>query len=333
MYESFYGLSERPFDLTPTPRYLLLTATHREALTNLEYGIVARRGVTMLIGEAGTGKTTLVRAVLNRYRTNNAKCVCLTNPALTRSEFLQFLARGFGLSGDAEVSKPVLLAELEQRLVEYRDSGTLVALLVDEAQSLPSDLLEEIRLLVNIETETEKLLPVVLAGQPELADRLNDRGLRQLKQRVALRCTLAPLDLHETAAYIASRIRTAGGDPARSFTREAVSLIFKRSRGIPRTINVVCDNALINGFAANQRPVGRKIVVEVCEDFDLRWSDAGDSAGSSTRSERALAGEPSAPAGPTPAPADMLIEGVESQLDAGRGAAAGRRPLFSFFTS
>ena len=142
--------------------------------------------------------------------------------------------------------------------------------MVDEAQALPIDILEEIRLLANLETATEKLLPVALGGQPALADRLNESGLRQLKQRVALRCELRPLDLRDTAAYIASRIRTAGGDPATVFTQQAVTLIHEYSCGLPRTINVMCDNALLSGFALDQRPVDGEIVMEVCRDFDLR---------------------------------------------------------------
>ncbi|PYQ80732.1 MAG: AAA family ATPase, partial [Acidobacteria bacterium] len=145
----------------------------------------------------------------------------------------------------------------------------ITALIVDEAQSLSDELLEEVRLLANIETPTEKLLPLVLAGQPELAARLNESGLRQLKQRVALRCEVAPLDLGDTAAYIVSRIRTAGGNTTKLFTREAVTLIHEFSRGIPRVINVMCDNALINGFALKRQPVDRDIVAEVCRDFDL----------------------------------------------------------------
>jgi general secretion pathway protein A len=141
---------------------------------------------------------------------------------------------------------------------------------IDEAQTLSSELLEEIRLLANIETATEKLLPLVLAGQPELSGKLEDPGLRQLKQRIALRCDVAPFELPETAAYIASRIRTAGGEASRVFTREAVMLIHEHARGIPRMISVICDNALMSGFAVNRQPVGRDIVLEVVRDFHLR---------------------------------------------------------------
>ncbi len=199
----------------------------------------------------------------------------INNPALTRDEFIEMLARRFELSAQAAQSKAALLAELEAVLRERRLRGQITSLVVDEAQSLSLELLEEIRLLANIETETEKLLPLVLAGQPELGARLNDSALRQLKQRVALRCEIRPFEISETAAYIASRIRAAGGDASRLFSREAVILIHERSRGIPRTISVMCDNALVSGMALGRQPVDREIVTEVCRDFDLGGTDNG----------------------------------------------------------
>lgn len=269
MYEKFYGLRERPFDLTPNPRYLYLTARHREALSNLQYGITGRKGITLLIGEAGTGKTTLVRAALEAVASPAVKCVYLSNPVLTREEFYEFLAPKFGLSERAAVSKARFLSELEDSVLARHQARGLTALVIDEAQSLPHDLLEEVRLLANFETATDKLLPVVLAGQPELAVRLEHEDLRQLKQRVALRCDLSALDIRETAAYISGRVAIAGGESTRIFTREAVQTIYERSRGIPRTISVICDNALLNGFAAGLKPIGSNLVLEVCRDFRL----------------------------------------------------------------
>ena len=273
MYERFFGLAERPFELTPNPRYLVLTPSHEEALANLRYGITARKGITLLLGDAGMGKTTILRKALSiQVRAagdDDEGWVFLNNPTLTRQEFLEVLADGFGLGPDAAASKPRLLAGLRRVLEERGRRGLASALIVDEAQSLPHELLEELRLLVNIESDTEKLLPLVLAGQPELADRLNDRGLRQLKQRIALRCRLRPLTLGETASYIATRIRLAGGDAGRLFTRDAVIAIHEASEGIPRTISVICDNALLGGFAADRCPVDADIVREVCDDFDV----------------------------------------------------------------
>jgi general secretion pathway protein A len=275
MYLRFYGLRESPFELTPNPKYLYFTPRHREALSNLQYGLSTAKPVTVLIGEAGTGKTTLIRAALDSEMCRHVRCVYLNNPALTRVEFVEMLAAQFGLSAEAAQSKTVLLTELEKVLHANREKGELTALVVDEAQSLSAELLEEIRLLANVETETQKLLPLVLAGQPELADRLNDSSLRQLKQRVALRCEITPFELPETAAYIAARIRLAGGEASRLFTREAVVRIHEYSHGIPRLISVICDNALLSGLALGRQPVDREIVLEVCRDFDLRQDGKG----------------------------------------------------------
>ena len=268
MYERHYGLRERPFSLTSNPRYLLLTSAHSEALSTLQYGISSRRGIIVVTGEAGTGKTTVIRAAVTPHP-SGSRFVFVNNPLLTRSEFFEHLVEGFGLSEEATASKSLFLSELTERLEVSLRNGHRTALIVDEAQALPCEILEEIRLLANIETDEDKLLPVVLAGQPELADRLNEPSLRQLKQRVALRCALGPLQVKETAAYIAGRIRVAGGEPAKLFTGAAVELIHRCSRGVPRTINVICDNALVAGFAAAECPVGHKTVAEVCRDFDL----------------------------------------------------------------
>jgi type II secretory pathway predicted ATPase ExeA len=269
MYETFFGLAERPFDLTPNPRYLVLTDAHREALSNLEYAISSRKGVTLLLGEAGTGKTTIIRTAIDR-QPDRVHCVHLQNPALGRTEFVEMLATRFELSPRAAESKTAFLLELEALLVARSATGESTVLVVDEAQSLPLELLEEIRLLVNIETNDEKLLSVILAGQPELADRLNERSLRQMKQRVALRCELKSLTLQESCAYVAGRIRAAGGVGAQTFTREAVTLMHERSNGIPRTLNVIADNALLTAFATGRRPVNTKVILEVCRDLDLQ---------------------------------------------------------------
>src|SRR5215467_11360541 len=234
MYQRFYGFRELPFELTPNPKYLFFTRQHREALSNLQYGLFAAKAMTVLIGEAGTGKTTLLHAALQSETCRNVSCVYLNNPALTRPEFVQILSERFDLGERAGKSKAVLLGELHRVLAERRRCGQITALVIDEAQSLSAELLEEIRLLANIETPTEKLLPLVIAGQPELRDRLNEPGLRQLKQRVALRCEIMPFSQEETAAYIAHRLRAAGGDASKLFTREAVMLIHLKSAGIPR---------------------------------------------------------------------------------------------------
>ncbi|HXT31259.1 MAG TPA: AAA family ATPase [Vicinamibacterales bacterium] len=269
MYEAYFGLDERPFELTPNPRFLYMTAPHREALTTLEYGLSGRTGIAVLIGEAGTGKTTLVHAALHSQNTRQSLAVYLNNPSLTRDEFVEFLAAGFGLSADAARSKTRCLYELTEVLAKRHQARHMSALVIDEAQCLPDVLLEEIRLLANIESASEKLLSIILAGQPELADRLNQTSLRQLKQRVGLRCALRPLRHDETTAYIAARIGVAGGKTERIFTREAIDTVHECAGGIPRTISVICDNALVTAFALDRRPVDTDVVLEVCRDFDF----------------------------------------------------------------
>jgi general secretion pathway protein A len=268
MYETYYGLLERPFDITPDPRFLLLTTRHNEALSTLRYGLQARKGIVLLTGEAGTGKTTLLKAAFGAVGAE-VWPVSLNNPKLTRGEFFELLSDGFGLGNQACLSKARFLREFEDALRDRHKAGLQCVLIVDEAQSLSDDLLEEVRLLANVETERTKLLTIILAGQSALSERISTPALRQLKQRIALRCALTPLQLEETAAYVAGRVKIAGGEPVRLFSRNAVHLLHKASGGIPRSINIICDNALLSGFAASQRPVYGRLVAEVCRDLDL----------------------------------------------------------------
>jgi len=272
MYQQFYGLTRAPFDLTPNPKFLLLTPIHREALYMLEYGVTARKGIVLLLGDAGLGKTTLLRKALATrlaVSATAADAVYIRNPRLSPGELFEHLVIGFGLPRTAPMSKPVLLKHLESALAERLKAGRTAALILEEAQGLSDDLLEELRLLANIESDEDKLLSVVLAGQPELGERLNQHHLRQLKQRIALRCELRAFDLQETATYIFGRLRLAGGDAAQYFTREAVIAIHQVSRGVPRLISVICDNALLNGFALQQSSIDAEIVEAVCRDLDL----------------------------------------------------------------
>jgi type II secretory pathway predicted ATPase ExeA len=334
MYESYFSLRERPFDLTPNPRYLFLTGGHREALVNLRYGIRGGRGLTLLIGDAGTGKTTLVRTALAECGGPDSKHVYINNPTLTRREFMEMLAVKFDLSPKAIESKTHLLLELTELLENQKNS--VAALIVDEAQSLPDELLEEVRLLANIETTTKKLMPVVLAGQPELADRLNQPSLRQLKQRVALRCVLAPLTYKETVAYISRRLRIAGGDIAECFTEDAIAAIHSRSRGIPRTVSVICDNSLITGFAGDEKPVTRATVLDVCRDFDFEPS--GDEQQRTEARERQERHRPAPETLPMPVPAGVFAaQGNGNGNGHGNGNGNGAKPdsdggLFNHFS-
>jgi general secretion pathway protein A len=299
MYERYYGLQERPFDLSPNPRFLCFTPQHREALVHLQYGLAGRAGVTVLVGEAGTGKTTLVRAALQAAN-DSSTIVHLLNPTLTRAEFYDYLGHGFGFSREASTSKIQFLRELEAAL--NKDDGPMLALVVDEAQSVPYELLEEIRLLTNAEAPNGRSLAVALVGQPELGRRLDEARLWQLKQRVVLRCELTPLSLKDTASYISGRVKTAGGEATRLFSRDAVVAIHQHSQGIPRVISVICDNALVNGFAADQKPVGANIVTEVCRSLALApgQSRQGPSASAPAQPAERRRDEPVTATAPAP---------------------------------
>lgn len=307
MYERHYGLSELPFELTADLRYLFLPSGQREALSILQYGLLSAKSLTLLTGEAGTGKTTLLQAALESDRCRHIRCVYLSNPVLRAEDFIRLLALRFDLGAEAGESKPLLLARLECLLRERRSAGHITALVIDEAQSLGLELLEEIRLLANMETPSAKLLPLVLAGQPALSTRLEEPDLRQLKQRVTLRCELEPLDLTGTAGYMTRRIATAGGVATRIFSREAVMLIHQCSGGIPRTINVICDNALVSGMALGHQNIGWAIVAEVCRDLrlhpgggDVQRQQTGALDGSQTPGQRPPAPARNLPTGAVP---------------------------------
>lgn len=303
MYARAYDLAELPFELTADPKYLFLTAGQREALSTLQYGLFSAKSLTVLIGEAGTGKTMLLQAALESERCRHVQAVYLNNPTLHPDDLPRLLAARLNLGADAGESKAVFLDRLEQHLRRQHAMGTTTALVVDEAQALRPELLEEIRLLGNVEGPAVKLLPLVLAGQPELGERLEDPALRQVKQRIALRCRLEPFTANDAAAYIASRIRTAGGEPARLFSREAVTRIGRFSRGIPRIINVICDNALLSGMALGGRVVDHAIVDEVCRDLCLPLPEAAPAPASPSQSNVTQPSDVHADASPSATPA------------------------------
>jgi general secretion pathway protein A len=265
MYESFYGLRERPFDLSPDLKYLLLVPKFREALSNLDFALSIANGLTLLIGEPGTGKTMLLRTAVAAHR---ARCVEVTGPSLTSQELARVLAHEFQLDDRAVGSRATLFAELEQVLLHRQQEGITSVLVVDQAPYLPDDLLEDVRRLAAIVSHGETLLRVVLAGDSTLVDRLNEPGLGRVKSGVGLRCVLPALVARETATYVAHRIAVAGGIPANVFTREAVTTIHEYSRGIPRTINIICDHALTTAFAIDQRPVDHEVIFEVTRYFE-----------------------------------------------------------------
>lgn len=268
MYESFFGLRENPFRVNPDPRYLFLTRHTQEALACLTYGVQSRRGFVLLTGEVGTGKTTLLNKLLDRLNRERVPTAFVFNSRLSVSQLFDFMLADFGLPTEPRLKSQVLL-RLNQWLLERYRAGATAVLIIDEAQNLPADVLEEIRLLTNLETATEKLLQIVLAGQPELELKLNQPQLRQLRQRITLRCKLRPLTLEETRGYVVERLRIAGADGQPIFTSEAVEMLHAYARGIPRVINLLCEHALISAFVDQLRPVPAQTIEEVAREFDL----------------------------------------------------------------
>jgi general secretion pathway protein A len=267
MYIEFYGLKEVPFALTPDPRYLYFTPSHTEVMANLHYGIESGRGLIVVTGEVGTGKTTLLRWMMQRLD-RTVMVAYIFNPRLSVAEFYQYLATLFNI-GEWE-NKSDLLIELGKVLESRHNRGLRTVLVVDEGHGLSTEVLEEIRLLCNFESDTAKHLQIVLTGQPELREVLNQPNLRQLKQRVALRCEITALpNVEETAQYIASRLKVAGAAKTDIFSPGAVDYIFRCSAGIPRNINNLCDNALLNGFASSATVISRAIIEEVAATFDM----------------------------------------------------------------
>src|SRR5215510_15571966 len=267
MYTQFYGLKELPFALTPDPRYLYFTPSHTEVMANLHYGIESGRGLIVVTGEVGTGKTTLLRWMMQRLD-RTVMVAYIFNPRLSVTEFYQYLSTLFNIG--AWENKSDLLLELGKVLEARHNHGLRTVLVVDEGHGLSTEVLEEIRLLCNFESDTAKHLQIVLTGQPELREVLNQPNLRQLKQRVALRCEITALpNVEETAQYINLRLKVAGSERTDIFSPGAIDFIFRCTAGIPRAINNLCDNALLNGFAATDSIISRALIQEVAETFDV----------------------------------------------------------------
>jgi general secretion pathway protein A len=274
VYAEFYGLKELPFALTPDPRFIYFTPSHIEVMANLHYGIESGKGLVVVTGEVGTGKTTILRWMMQRLD-RTVLVAYIFNPRLSVPEFYQHVAKLLGVQNWE--TKSDLLLELGRALETRHSRGLRTVLIVDEAQGLSSHVLEEIRLLSNFESNTAKQLQIVLTGQPELRDVLNNPDLRQLKQRIALRCVIKPLPtIEETERYIISRLLVAGAERTHIFSPAAVDFIYRCSDGIPRNVNNLCDNSLLAGFAAGQETISRDLVEEVAETFDmLPSSDRG----------------------------------------------------------
>jgi general secretion pathway protein A len=268
MYKSFFGLKESPFNVNPDPRYLFFTKQIEETLTGLMYGIQTHKGFITLTGEVGTGKTTLINRLLEWLRQRRARTAFLFNSRMNTNQLFDFILAEFEIACDSK-SKSQQLMKLNQWLLERYRMGETVVLIVDEAQNLTFPVLEEIRLLTNLETSTEKLLQIVLSGQPELEERLRLPELRQLRQRIMLRCKTAQLTKEETRDYISQRLKIAGASAESIFSPQALDTIHLYSMGIPRVINLICEHSLVNAFVENQRPIQSKIIEEVAREFQL----------------------------------------------------------------
>jgi general secretion pathway protein A len=269
MYKRFYNLKRNPFEITPDPSFLFATRKHNEALAALYYGVKRRKGFVVVTGEVGTGKTLLVRCLLEVLSRANIAYAYVFNPRLSPMEFLQYIAGDFRLP-TAGKSKSDLLLDLSSFVISRHQQDLTTVLVVDEAHHLSADLLEEIRLLTNLETPQEKLLQILLVGQPELEETLDGVNLRQLKQRIALRSHLGALDLGETMGYIYWRLQLAGHtQPSELFPLDTVFEVHRQSRGLPRLINTLCENALIHGYAKQSGAMSPGIIDEIATDFRL----------------------------------------------------------------
>jgi general secretion pathway protein A len=300
VYLRFYGLKEKPFNPTPDPRFLYLTAAHREALAQLEYGVKERRGFMVLIGEVGTGKTTLLRTLLDRLD-SQTETAFVFNSMMSFDQILAYIVEDFGIVG-AKDSHAHRLVALNHFLIERVRRGLNTVLIIDEAQNLDAASLEQVRLLSNFETTNEKLLQILLVGQPELKTKLALPELRQLKQRIGLRSTIHPLSPADAAEYIQHRLAVAGADDSTRtpiFTDQAVQRICVYSRGIPRVVNLVCDHCLIAGYADQDRTIDVRTVEEAIDYLEERERP--------TPEPRRPLRRPEPPRGPSPEPREREV--------------------------
>ena len=263
MYLQFFGLREAPFSPTPDPKFLFQSTRHREALAQLLYGVRERKGFIVLTGEIGTGKTTLLRALLSKVD-HDTHVAYIHNSALGIEGLLEYMLQDWGVKSTGTTHAQRLF-ELNEFLIDQHRQGLSPVLIIDEAQNLSVPTLEAVRLLSNFETSSQKLMQILLVGQPELRERLNGPELRQLKQRIGLRCHIGPLSPEETRLYIRHRLRVAGASDAGIFTDAAIQRITEYSQGIPRVVNIVCDHCLLSGFADSKRRIDTGVVEEAVE--------------------------------------------------------------------
>jgi type II secretory pathway predicted ATPase ExeA len=268
MYKSFFGLKENPFNVNPDPRFLFLTEQIEEALTGLMYGIQTRKGFITLTGEVGTGKTTLINRLLDWLHHRRARTAFLFNSRMNTNQLIDFILAEFEIQCESK-SKSQQLMKLNHWLLDRYRAGETVVLIIDEAQNLTYPVLEEVRLLTNLETSTEKLLQIVLSGQPELEEKLKLPQLRQLRQRIMLRCKTTSMSQKQTHEYIAERLKTAGAGAEPIFSPQSMDTVHLYSLGIPRVINLLCEHSLVNAFVEQQRPIQPGTVEEVAREFEL----------------------------------------------------------------
>jgi general secretion pathway protein A len=268
VYQDFYRLRDIPFGLTPNLNYIFKTESYLEVLANLRYGISMNKGLVAVTGEVGMGKTTALRSAIQKFD-SRILSIYIFNPYLTVSDFFANIATGLRLPVPRAVTKPDLLDAIGQTLITRHRRGLRTVLIIDEAHGLPVKVLEEIRLLSNFETNSEKLLQIILCGQPELGAVLKRPELRQLKQRISLRCAIKPLNAFETSKYIRFRLKVAGAERVNIFANDAVEMVANISHGTPRVINNICDNALLYGYTAGRTTIDKSIIEEVSETLEL----------------------------------------------------------------
>ena len=297
MYKEFFGLRANPFNVNPDPRYLFLTRHTEEALACLTYGIQSRKGFVLLTGEVGTGKTTLINKLLEWLRLQQVATAFVFNSRMNVPQFLDYMMADFGIPCDSK-SKSQILQRLYNWLLDRYRAGETAVLIVDEAQNLTDEVLEEIRMLTNLETFTEKLLQIVLVGQPELETKLKQPQLRQLRQRLTLRAKTHPLTIEETKAYVQQRLRIAGSDGRQIFDGDALNAVHKYSNGIPRVVNLLCEHCLVSAFVDQKSTISEGIVDAVARDFDL--------------SDNVASGAMTVPAAPAAAPGVERFDLVEA---------------------
>ncbi|HTD44847.1 MAG TPA: AAA family ATPase [Bryobacteraceae bacterium] len=270
MYNAFFGFKESPFSLSPDPAFFYRSEQHEEALANLVYGVRARKGFIVLTGEVGTGKTTMLECLRDYLEAQYIEFAFIFNSRINTDQFFEMIAYDLNLPC-SRASKTEVLFALNQLLVEQAQGGRTVVLIVDEAHNLEWEVLEEIRLLGNLENRNGKLLQIVLAGQPEFDRKLDAPNLRQLKQRIVLRYSLQPFTLRDAVEYMQSRLERAGMPNQTVFSEELMAEIHLRTQGIPRVINAICDNLLLTAFALEQKVCTAEMLDEVCRDIRLEW--------------------------------------------------------------